>query len=65
VPRKVLRMTSRRSLPIAQMALKRESPIRRCKRDRLRVRHQSSCAQMQIAGGLAMNLKKLGEVDKY
>jgi hypothetical protein len=30
-----------------------------------RVRHQSSCAQMQIAGGLAMNPKNLGEVDKY
>jgi hypothetical protein len=29
------------------------------------VRHQLSWAQMQIARGLAMNPKKLGEVDKY
>ena len=30
-----------------------------------RVRHQLSCPQIQIARGLAMNPKKLGEVDKY
>jgi hypothetical protein len=30
-----------------------------------RLRHHLSHAQIQIARGLAMNPKKLGEVDKY